>query len=154
MKWIMLVSGILTSTMIYAAIAPAASLRATFGAALEGPVADVVVRNWGALVALVGGMLVYGAYRPAVRPLVLTVAAASKIVFIALVLAHGTLFLGYQAGTAVLIDSAMVIIFAGYLIRTARAMERPQGVVAPSATAGHLMRSPVDTRQKANDLET
>jgi hypothetical protein len=30
-KWIMLVSGTLTCTMVYAAIAPQAALRATFG---------------------------------------------------------------------------------------------------------------------------
>ena len=31
MKWIMLLSGVLTSTMIYAAIAPDAALQSTFG---------------------------------------------------------------------------------------------------------------------------
>ena len=49
MKWIMLVSGALTCTMVYAAIAPDAALRSTFGETLEGPVAEIVVRNWGAL---------------------------------------------------------------------------------------------------------
>ena len=46
-KWVMLVSGALTCTMAYAAIAPQAALRSTFGTTLEGPVADIVVRNWG-----------------------------------------------------------------------------------------------------------
>ena len=45
-RWIMLVSGVLTATMIYAAIAPEAALRATFGETLDGPLAQVVVRNW------------------------------------------------------------------------------------------------------------
>ena len=53
-KWIMLVSGALTCTMVYAAIAPQAALRSTFGETLEGPLADIVVRNWGALITLVG----------------------------------------------------------------------------------------------------
>lgn len=57
-KWIMLVSGVLTCTMAYAAIAPQAALHATFGETLEGPLADIVVRNWGALITLVGAMLV------------------------------------------------------------------------------------------------
>jgi len=74
MKWVMLISGALTFTMIYAAIAPQAALRSTFGEALDGPLAEIVVRNWGALVALVGAMLIYGAFSPASRPLVLTVA--------------------------------------------------------------------------------
>ena len=35
-KWIMLVSGVLTCTMLYAAVAPQAALRSTFGDTLEG----------------------------------------------------------------------------------------------------------------------
>ena len=62
MKWLMLVSGVLTCTMIYAAIAPQAALRSNFGSVLEGPVAEIVVRNWGVLIALVGLMLIYGAF--------------------------------------------------------------------------------------------
>jgi len=53
-KWIMIVSGALTCTMIYAAFAPEAALHSTFGRTLEGPVAEIVVRNWGALITLVG----------------------------------------------------------------------------------------------------
>ena len=45
MKWIMIVSGALTCTMFYAAIAPQAALRSTFGESLEGPLAEIVVRN-------------------------------------------------------------------------------------------------------------
>ena len=93
-KWIMLVSGVLTCTMFYAAIAPQAALRGTFGETLQGPLAEIVVRNWGVLITLVGAMLIYGAYHAAVRPLVLTVAGLSKLVFIVLVLAQGSRYLG------------------------------------------------------------
>ena len=68
---VMIVSGVLTMTMIYAALAPEAALRSTFGESVSGPVADIVVRNWGALIALVGAMLIYAARRPAARPLAL-----------------------------------------------------------------------------------
>jgi len=113
-RWIMLVAGALTCTMIYAAIAPQAALRSTFGEALEGPVAEIVVRNWGVLITLIGAMLIYGAYHASVRALVLTVAATSKIVFIGLVLAHGGRFLG-QAGLAIAIDAVLVVLFVAYL---------------------------------------
>jgi len=103
--------------MIYAAIAPQAALRSTFGEALDGPLAEIVVRNWGALIALVGAMLIYGAFNPASRPLVLTVAGISKLVFIGLVLTYGTQFLGQQVGVAMGIDLVMVVLFAVYLIR-------------------------------------
>jgi hypothetical protein len=115
MKWVMLVSGALTCTMLYAALAPQASLFSTFGETSEGAVAEIVTRNWGTLVALVGAMLIYGAFRPEVRPLVLVVAGLSKLTFIALVLAEGTRYLGHGAGVAVAVDAVMVLLFALYL---------------------------------------
>ena len=57
MKWVMLVSGALTFTMVQAAIAPQSALRSAFGETLEGAAAEIVVRNWGALIALMGAML-------------------------------------------------------------------------------------------------
>jgi hypothetical protein len=113
-RWIMLLAGALTCTMIYAAIAPQAALRATFGEALDGPVAEIVVRNWGVLITLIGAMLIYGAYHAPVRALVIAVAGTSKIVFIGLVLAHGGRFLG-SAGIAIAIDAVLVVLFVAYL---------------------------------------
>jgi hypothetical protein len=115
-KWIMLVSGVLTCTMLYAAIAPQAALRSTFGETLDGALAQIVVRNWGALIALVGAMLVYGAYDPPGRPLILTVAGVSKLTFIALVLLYGKQYLGQQVGISVAVDLVMVVLFIIYLI--------------------------------------
>ena len=46
----------------------------------------------------------------------LTVAGASKVVFVALVLSHGTQFLGFQAGIAVAVDALWIVIFAIYLL--------------------------------------
>lgn len=118
-KWIMLVSGLLTCTMFYAAIAPHASLRSTFGESVEGAVAEIVVRNWGALIGIVGVLLIYGAFNPALRPVALSVAGVSKVVFIGLVLTLGRQYLGHQAGVAIVVDTVMVAIFAAYLL-TAR----------------------------------
>jgi hypothetical protein len=98
-KGIMLLSGALTCTMLYAAIAPQAALSSQFGSSLQGPVAEVVVRSWGVLITLVGGMLLYGAYHPAQRPLVL---------------AQGGALLQHQAGIAVAVDSLFVLLYAGY----------------------------------------
>jgi hypothetical protein len=117
---LMIVSGILTLTMVYAAIAPEAALQSTFGESVTGPVADVVVRNWGALIALVGAMLIYAARRPTERALALTIAAASKSIFIVLVLSHGGRFLSYQAGIAVVVDLLWVAVFAMYFVAMRR----------------------------------
>ena len=119
-KWIMLVSGIFTLGMLYAFVAPFAALRTLFGASLEGPVANMVVRNWGALIALIGAMIVYGAYRPAVRRFVLATTGISKVVFIWLVIAGGTQFLGHPIAIAALVDIVVVLLFAVYLVATRR----------------------------------
>jgi hypothetical protein len=86
------------------------------GESLAGPVADIVVRNWGALIAWIGAMLVYGAFRPPVRPLVLIVAGASKLVFVALVLTTGRPFVGQPLGVSVAVDSVIVLLFATFLV--------------------------------------
>jgi hypothetical protein len=111
--------------MIYAAVAPQAALVSTFGEGLDGPVAEVVVRNWGALIGLVGAMLIYGAFNPPHRRLVLTAAGLSKAVFIGLVLSHGNRFLTHQAGVAVVVDSLFVILFAWYLAAPASRQSPP-----------------------------
>ena len=85
-KWVMLISGVLTCTMVYATFAPEASLRSTFGEVIDGALAQIVVRNWGALIGLVGLMLIYGAFNEPTRRMALLVAGASKVVFISLVL--------------------------------------------------------------------
>jgi len=114
-KAIMLVSGVLTATMIFAAIAPRAALQSNFGESLEGPLAELIVRNWGILIALVGAMLIYGAFDPGSRRLALLVAAVSKVAFIVLVLSQGSTYLGNNAGIAVAFDSVMVLVFGVYL---------------------------------------
>ena len=115
-KWLMLVSGVLTCTMLYAAIEPQAALQSNFGDVLEGPVAEIVVRNWGALIGLVGVMLIYGAFNPAVRPMALMVAGVSKLTFVTLVLVHGQQYLGEQVGIAIVVDAVWVLLFAVYFV--------------------------------------
>ncbi len=115
-KWVMLVCGALTCTMVYAAIAPQSALLWLFGATLEGPLAEIVVRNWGALIGLQGAMLVWGAFNPQVRPMALVFACACKLVFIALVLAYGSRYLDHQVGIAIAFDLVCVVLFAWYLL--------------------------------------
>ena len=126
-KWLMLVSGALTCTMLYALVAPQPALQSNFGEGLDGPVAEIVVRNWGALIGLVGAMLIYGAFHPASRPMALMVAAVSKLTFITLVLVHGQQYLGQQVGIAVGIDAVWVLLFAVYFVR-ARNLPRARAV--------------------------
>jgi O-antigen/teichoic acid export membrane protein len=117
-KWVMVVAGVLTCTIFYAAIAPLPSLQSNFGETIDGPLAQILVRNWGILIGLVGLMLLYGAFNEANRRMALLVAAASKVAFIGLVLTFGQQFLQFQVGTAVIVDSVMVVLFVAYLAAT------------------------------------
>lgn len=120
-KSIMLVSGILTCTMFYAAIAPREALLSTFGETLEGPVAEIVVRNWGVLITLIGVMLIYGAFHPQARPVALVAAIVSKLAFVALVLTLDRAALAHQAGIAVAVDTVWIALFLLYLFAPHRA---------------------------------
>ena len=114
-KWLMLVSGVLTCTLFYAAIAPQAALRSFFGDVLEGQLAEIIVRNWGALITLVGAIQIYGAFKAASRTLIVVISSISKLVFVSLVLVYGRQYLD-KAGIAVVIDLVVVGLFMVYLI--------------------------------------
>ncbi len=141
MKWILIVSGLLTCTMLYAAISPQAALLSTFGASLEGPLAEIIVRNWGVLITLIGVMLLYSAFNPPSRPLILTIAACSKVIFIILVLSYGQSYLGHPVGLAIVIDGVAVLLFLGYLIgvRQSQSVVKPnQSIAKPHHTGESL----------------
>ena len=110
-KYIMLVSGGLTCTMIYVLVLPQAALMSMFGQSLSsGMLAEIVVRSWGALITLIGAMLIYGALHPVHRPLILWVAGASKLIFVILLALFGSQFLP-KTITPILIDSLAVVLF-------------------------------------------
>ena len=112
---IMVVSGLLTLTMLYAAVSPVAASQSFFQETPEGAMASIVVPNWGVLIGLMGALLLYGAFHAPSRKLALVVAGASKIAFIAMILMQGDRYLsGLQ--TALIVDAVMVVLFAIYLV--------------------------------------
>ncbi|QKE63999.1 hypothetical protein HNE05_11765 [Aquipseudomonas campi] len=120
LKLIMLITGALTCTMAYALVAPQAALLSMFGEALpDSPLMHIVVRSWGMLITLLGAALIYGAFNPAVRPLVLTLAGLSKLVFVGLLILLGGQYLP-QTLTPIVVDSLAVILYAICLPRARR----------------------------------
>ena len=115
-NWIMLAGGLLTMTMLHAAVAPRAAFRMLFGDEPDGPLALLLARNWGVLIGLTGAMLIWGALQPELRPMVLLVAGASKLAFVGLVLSHPPY--RRKALVALIVDSVLVALFAAYLLAT------------------------------------
>lgn len=115
-KWIMLIAGLLTCSMIFAFFAPQAALINMFGEALNEPLAQVIVRSWGFLIFLMGALLIYGAYKPIYRNLVLAIVGISKLAFVALNIVFGAEYIDKTA-IALMFDSALVVIFLAYLLK-------------------------------------
>ncbi len=120
-KPILLISGVLTFSMVFAVVAPQAMMASLFGQGFDEPLAEIVVRNWGGLIAAGGLMLIWAAFRPPVRPMVLIVVGGTKVMFIALVLSYGRAYLGHQIGPVIAMDAVWVILFALCLASIPRA---------------------------------
>ena len=114
-KWIMLVTGLLTCSMFQAFLFPETGLNMVFGISIDGPIAEVVVRNWGTLVGIVGVLLIFGAFKPHSRPLILVVSAVTKVIFISLILIFGSDYLEPAIGPIVF-DSFAILLYLIYLI--------------------------------------
>lgn len=117
-QWVLLVCGLLTFSMVQAVVAPRATMRAYFGEAPDSKAVDLLMRNWGMLVAAGGLLLIYAAFTPDIRPAALMYVGAGKLAFIVLVLLAGGQFLKKQAGLAIVIDGIMVALFGVYLVAT------------------------------------
>ena len=117
-KWIMLICGLLTCTMLVGLFSPALSLQSNFGEALVTGTENLVVRGWSALIGLMGIMLIYGAFKPAVRNYSLIIAGINKIIFIGLILIFGRQYMPFGLGTAIVVDAIMILLFAVYLFNS------------------------------------
>ena len=110
-RWIMLLSGLLTCTMLYAVVAPHQVLLSNFGTMFTGPAVEVVVRNWGALVVISGLFVIYAASRPKLRAPALVISGAGKLVFIALALLYARDLLDGPLGVPLAVDSVVVVLY-------------------------------------------
>ena len=115
-KWIMLVGGLLTCSMWLAVVAPQMALRLLIGEAPSGDLAVMLSRCFGVMVGLNGLLLIWGAFHPEARPMVLTYAMLGKAAFVAMVAPNARWRPKAMFGLAV--DSLLVVLFAAYLLAT------------------------------------
>lgn len=115
-KWGLVIFGSVTLIMMGAVIAPSAVLEATFGTTVSDPLALMIVRSWGALIGLMGALLITAAWHPGQRFGSVLVVMVSKIVFLGLLVLYGQMYLRAAAGTIV-IDMAAIVFLAWCLFR-------------------------------------
>ena len=114
-KWVMLVSGVLTATTFYGLFAPQAAVESMFGASFGGPLETLIIRSWSSLVGLIGLVLIFGAFSERNRVFCISIAALSKVVFVSLVLVYGQAFLG-TAAPAIIMDCFVIVLTLSFLV--------------------------------------
>ena len=115
-RWILIVSGLATSSMLAMAVAPRFAVRYVFGEEASGAVSDVMARTWGVMIFASGAALIYAAFDEAVRVPVMVLAIIGKGAFSASVLASN--LRRQRAFSMALADLVMVALFAWYLAAT------------------------------------
>ena len=104
--------------MILPFLAPRYATNTMFGEALDGPLANLVVRNWGQMIFASGLLLIWAAYDPASRTPILLFSIFGKLTFIGLVVREGGRWAKKSAMVAAIGDLGLVALFVWYLLVT------------------------------------
>jgi len=114
-KWVMMISGVLTATTFYGLFAPQAAIESMFGTSFSGPLETLIIRSWSSLVGIIGLILIYGAFSEGHRVFCISIAALSKVVFVSLVLIYGQSFLA-TAAPAIIMDCVVIVLTLFFLV--------------------------------------
>jgi hypothetical protein len=111
---ILIVTGALTAAALLQFFAPMPVLRMIYGDAPADEVSLVLARHWGLLIFLIGALLIYAAFLPAVRTPATLLAAIEKIAFSVGVL--GTSLRKHPVAVAIAAgDSLIALVYVLYL---------------------------------------
>ena len=116
--WVLIVCGALTATMLLPFIAPRFAFENMFGEAANGPLGNLLMRNWGQMIFATGLLLIYAAYHEEARLPILVFAAFGKLTFASLVVSSVSQFARKPAMLVGVADLGMVGLFVWYLIGT------------------------------------
>ena len=116
MYWVLIVCGVLTATMILPMVAPRFAFKYMFGEAADGPLGELLTRNWGQMICATGLLLIYAAYHEEARLPILMFAAFTKLTFASLVISNGGRYARKIAMQVAFGDLIMVGLFGWYLI--------------------------------------
>ena len=115
-RWILVVSGLITLVGgIVPLFAPYFQLRSTYAVDNPASIAVFFVRHWGVLISVVGCLIIYSAYAPAIRGPVLLAAAAEKFALVVLVFFGPVRRTSGMTAIAVM-DGIFAILYVVYLV--------------------------------------
>lgn len=111
---ILIITGALTAIALIQFVAPVPTLRMIYGEAPTDAVSLALARHWGLLIFLIGALLIYAAFHPAVRAPVMIVAAIEKVALGAAVL--GTSLRQHPVAAAIAAgDLLIALVYVLYL---------------------------------------
>ena len=116
MHWVLIVCGALTTTMLLPMIAPRFAFKHMFGEAADGPLGELLTRNWGQMIFATGLLLIYAAYHEEARLPILLFASFTKLTFAGLVISNGGRYARKIAMQVAVGDLTMVGLFVWYLL--------------------------------------
>jgi hypothetical protein len=116
--WVLIVCGVLTATMLFPMIAPRRAFDLMFGEVADGPLGELLTRNWSQMIFATGLLLIYAAYHEEARLPILIFASFSKLTFASLVISNGGRYARKMAMQIAGGDLIMVGLFAWYLVAT------------------------------------
>jgi hypothetical protein len=110
------VTGAITATPVLQFIAPRQVLARLYRIELTDEAGLFLARHWGLLAASIGGLLMFAAAHPELRPAVVTAALVEKAgIVVAFALVHRRPFArGLRMVAA--FDTACVVLYAGWLV--------------------------------------
>jgi hypothetical protein len=95
--------------------APAPVLRMIYGAVPKDALSMALARHWGLLISLIGALLIYAAFHPAIREPAITLAAIEKIALAVGIL--GTALHSHPVAAAIAVGDATIgLIYVLYLV--------------------------------------
>jgi hypothetical protein len=113
--WILVISGVVTAAGGFVAgCIPRLFLRFAFGIDDADDPTMFFVRHWGVLIFVVGALIVYSAYAPAIRAAALTAASIEKLAVVGLIL-FGPLERKALMTAIATIDGLFAIVYIAYL---------------------------------------
>jgi hypothetical protein len=115
-EWILIISGLVTAGAgVIALLFPHFQLRSTYGVENPASIAVFFVRHWGVLIFVVGCLIIYSAYAPAIRVPVLIAAAVEKFA-LGLLVFLGPVRRTSGMTTSAVVDSVFAILYVVYLV--------------------------------------
>jgi hypothetical protein len=115
-EWILIISGLITAgSGVVALLFPHFQLRSTYEVDHPASIAVFFVRHWGVLVFVVGCLIIYCAYAPAIRVPVLIAAVVEKFA-LGLLVFFGPVKRTSGMTTSAVVDGVFAILYVLYLV--------------------------------------